>query len=130
MALEGIELTDARLQSSIIYDGAIALTPKFAFANIAASTTDGAIIAAVATKKIRVLSWIAVAAATATNITFTSKPAGAGAAKSALFALGANNGAAQGFSPVGHFETVAGEGLSGTTGAGSTVGLQVSYIEV
>ena len=58
------------------------------------------------------MSWIAVAAATATNITFTSKPAGAGAAKSALFALGANNGAAQGFSPVGHFETVAGEGLS------------------
>ena len=88
MALEGIELTDARLQSSIIYDGAIALTPKFAFANIAASTTDGAIIAAVATKKIRVLSWIAVAAATATNITFTSKPAGAGAAKSALLHLG------------------------------------------
>ena len=120
----------AGLQSSVIYDGTTALTPKFALANIAASTTDGALVAAVASKKIRVLTWIALAAATATNLTFTSKPAGAGSAISALFALGITNGAAQGFSPIGHFETVAGQGLSVTTGAGSTVGVQVVYVEV
>lgn len=107
----------------------VALTPKYAFANVAASATDSAIVAAVATKKIRVLGVVFVAGATATNLTFTSKPAGAGAAKSCLFANGANGGASLPFSPVGWFETVAGEGLSATTGAGSTTGIQVVYVE-
>jgi len=117
-------------ETSTIYNATTALTPKFAKANIAASTTDGSLVSAVASKKIRVLSWIAVAGGTATNVTFNTKPGGAGTAISALFACGANSGAAQGYSPVGHFETTAGEGLTVTTGAGSTVGVQVTYVEV
>lgn len=106
------------------------LTPKFAVANIAASTTDGAVVAAVATKKIRVLAAVVLAGGTATSITFNSKPGGAGTAISPLFANGVNGGEVLPFSPVGWFETVAGEGLSATTGAGSTTGIQVVYIEV
>jgi hypothetical protein len=116
--------------SSRLYSGATALTPKFAFANIAANTTDGSVVAAVASKKIRVLALVCVAGGTATTITFNSKPAGAGTAKSAAFANGANGGEALPFSPVGWFETASGEGLSATTGAGSTTGIQVVYVEV
>jgi hypothetical protein len=106
------------------------LTPKFFKANIAASTTDGAVITAVAGKKLRILSFRLHAGGTATNATFNSKPAGAGSAISELFACAANGGRAEGFSPVGHFETVAGEGLTLTTAAGSTVGVGGTYIEV
>lgn len=99
----------------------------YAVANIAASTTDGAVITAVAGKKIRVLAVIAVAGATATNLTFNSKPAGAGTAISALFANGANGGEVLNFNPSGWFETNSGEGLTVTTGSGSTTGISVVY---
>lgn len=119
-----------KLATDTIQNGTTALTPKFAFANVAASTTDGSIVAAVASKKIRVLDYKIMAGGTATNVTFNSKPGTAGVAISMLHACAANGGIAPGFSPVGHFETVAGEGLTVTTGAGSTVGVQVVYVEV
>lgn len=120
----------AKLATDAIQNGLTALTPKFAFANVAASTTDGNIVTAVASKKIRVLAVAAVAGATATNLTFNSKPGGAGAAISPLFANAANGGEILPFSPVGWFETVSGEGLAVTTGAGSTTGILVTYVEV
>src|SRR5262252_2809494 len=76
-----------------------------AFANIAASTTDGVIVAAVAGKSIRVLSLAAVAGATATTLTLNSKGAGAGTAISALLANGANGGEALNLNPAGWFQT-------------------------
>lgn len=106
----------------------VSLQDLRAFANVAASQTDSVIVAAVAGKKIRVLAWGAVAGATATNLTFNSKPAGAGVAISQLFANGANGGEVYNFNPLGWFETVAGEGLTVTTGAGATTGINVSYI--
>jgi hypothetical protein len=117
-------------ETSAIYDGTTALTPKFAKANISASTTDGAIISAVASKKLRVIAWIAQPGGTATNVTFNTKPGGAGTAISALFACGANTPVGGGFNPVGWFETSSGEGLTATSGTGSTVGIQVVYVEV
>lgn len=107
------------------------LTPKYALANVAASQTDSSVVAAVTGKRIRVIAVCAVQGATASaGITFNTKPAGAGSAISALFAAGANNGFALGFNPAGWFQTNAGEGLSVTTGAGATVGIQVVYVEV
>ncbi len=117
-------------ETSTVYNGTIALTPKFAFANVAASQTDSSIVSAVAAKKIRVLSAYAVAGGTATTLTFNSKPAGAGSAISALFANGANGGEILPYSPIGWFETVAAEGLTVTTGAGSTTGIGVVYVEI
>jgi hypothetical protein len=113
-----------------IYSGGALVTPKFALANIAASQTDSAIVAAVAGKRIRVLALTAVCGGTATTITFNSKPALAGYAISCLFANGANGGEVLPFSPTGWFQTGVSDGLSATTGAGSTTGVQVVYVEV
>lgn len=99
---------------------------KYAFANIAASQTASSLVAAVVGKKISVLSLAFVCGATATNATFNS----AGAAISALFANAANGGAILGHNPLGWFQTVAGEALTLTTGAGSTTGVQIVYVLV
>lgn len=103
---------------------------KFAKAAIAASTTDGAVVAAVASKKIRVLGFILSPATTATAVTFTTKPGGAGTAISAVITTLAGAPFSSGFTELGHFETAAGEGLSATTGTGSTVGIEVTYVEI
>lgn len=120
----------AALATDAIAVGTTMATPKFAFVNAAAATTDTSIVAAVTGKKIRVLAFRLNVAGTATNATFNSKPAGAGVAKSETFQLDARGGFSGGFSPVGHFETVSGEGLTVTTGAGSQVGVGVVYVEV
>ena len=120
----------AVLATDAIMNNLTALTPKFAKANVTASSTDSNIVTAVGGKKIRVLSFRIHAAGTATNVTFNSKPAGAGTAISELFACGANGGRSEAFSPVGHFESATGEGLTVTTGTGSTCGIGVTYVEV
>lgn len=130
VASPGSLATYASGETSSIYAGTTALTPKFAKANVAASSTDSSIIAAVTSKKLRVVSLVMVCGATATNITFNTKPGGAGTAISMLFANAANGGAVLGYNPVGWFETSSGEGLTATTGAGSTTGVQITYIEV
>lgn len=126
----GADLAAGSAETSTIYSGVTALTPLFAFANIAASQTDTAIVAAVAAKQIRVVSAVMVCDGTATNFTFNSKSGAAGTAISMLFANGANGGAVLPFNPVGWFQTVSGEGLSATTGGGSTTGVQVVYVTV
>jgi hypothetical protein len=106
------------------------LQVKRTFANVAASQTDSALVAAVAGRKVRVLSYRVLAGATATNVTFNTKPDGAGTAVSELIACGANGGLVGPYSKVGHFETKVSEGLAVTTGSGSTVGIGVVYVEV
>lgn len=102
----------------------------FGRANIAAATTDGAVIAAVAGKKIRVLSYLVSAlTAGATTATFTTKPGGAGSAISPVISLAANGNVSE-ESEFGLFETNVGEGLSLTTGAGAGVGVRVTYVLV
>lgn len=122
----GTMASAASPESGTVYNGTTALTPKYAFANIAASQTDSQIVALVAAKKIRVLALYCVAGATATSITLQSNAT----AKSALLANGANGGEVLPFNPAGWFETVAGEALKATTGAGSTTGIGVVYVEV
>lgn len=113
-----------------IMAGLTALTPKFAKANVAQSQTDSVVIAAVSLKVLVILGFRVHGGATATTVVFNTKPAGAGTAISEVFALGANGGHSPGFSPVGHFKTNTGEGLTVTTGAGSTTGIGVVYVEV
>lgn len=99
------------------------------FANIAASQTDAALVAGVAGKKIVVLGLVMVTGDTATTVTFNSKPsASAGSAISMTFANAANGGAVLPYQPAaGYCMTKPGEGLSCTTGAGSTTGIQLQY---
>jgi len=104
----------------------LSIEVKRAKANIAASQTASSIVAAVPGKKIRVVQLFCIAGGTATNITFNS----ASTAISPLIANGANGGAVLDFNAAGWLETVAGEALTVTTGAGSTTGIEVGYIEV
>jgi hypothetical protein len=110
----------------IIDESGVVLTVKRAFVNLAASTSNGSIVAAVATKKLRVLALFMLCGATATDITFQSNAT----AISPLFANAANGGAALAQTPFGWFETTAGEALKATTGAGSATGVLVLYVEV
>ena len=102
--------------------------PRYALANVAASQTDSEIVAAVTGRRIRVLSVACVCGATATNLTFNSKGSGAGTAISMQFQNAANSGAVLPFNEAGWFETVPNEGLTVTTGDGSTTGIQVAYV--
>lgn len=97
------------------------------FANVASATTDGALVTAATNKKVRVLGVTVVAGGTATTVTFNSKPSGAGAAVSATFDLSARGVLVLPIDEFGWFESAAGEGLTATTGTGSTVGIQVVY---
>lgn len=110
--------------------GTTFLVVKRALANIAASTTDSVVVAAVTGKQIHVLSVAVLTGGTATTCTFNSKGAGAGTAISMQFQNGANGGAVLPYNPKGWFVTAVGEGLTATTGAGSQTGIQVTYVEV
>lgn len=102
-----------------------------AFANITASQTDANVISAVSGRIIRVLGVACEAGATATNVTFNSKGSGSGTAISMLFALPANGGfvlpTVESGAQNPWFQTNSGEALTLTTGAGSTVGVQIVF---
>ena len=108
----------------------MAQTPKRAFANVAASQTDSSLVSAVPGKALTVVSAFLVAGGTATNVTFNTKSSGSGTAITCLIANGANGGAVLPYNEQGWFNTNAGEGLTVTTGSGSTVGIEVAYLEI
>ena len=124
-AVVGVAIKSDQLNT--VYNGTTSVTPATALANVAASQTDSSLVSATASQVIRVLALVMVAGATATNITFNTKPAGAGTAISCLFANAANGGAVLPYNPAGWFTTASGEGLTCTTGAGATTGIQVVY---
>jgi hypothetical protein len=94
-----------------------------ATSNVTASTTDGALVTAITGKKIRVTAAGVSCGGTASTVVFNSKPGGAGSAVSPIF----NNSISLSQNTDGWFETNAGEGLSVSTGAGSTTGVLVIY---
>lgn len=102
------------------------------FANVAANQTDAALVAAVPGFQVMVLSMFAhLQGGTALNVTFNSKPSGAGSAISSTKQVAPNGGFVQtrGCEADFLFATKNGEGLSVTTGAtGSTVGLDFTYV--
>ena len=114
------------------------LPPKYAFSNVAPSITDGNLITAKDSTIFRVVGGFLVCSGTATSITFNSKGTGAGTAISSNIYCGANGGlilpsispALIGEAPYGYFQTNKGEGLSATTGSGTTVGISLVYVEL
>lgn len=99
-----------------------------AYDSIAASTTDSVLIAAVTGKKIRVLSFlINQGDTTPSAVTFNSKGGGAGTAIFPAIKYAANGGTNPPLLDGGWFETNVSEGLTVTTGAGSTTGVVVVY---
>lgn len=99
-----------------------------AWDSIAASTTDSILVAAVAGKKIRVYAFLLNQGdTTPSTVTFNSKGAGAGTAIYPALKYAANGGTNPPETASGWFETNVGEGLSVTTGAGSTTGVAVTF---
>lgn len=99
---------------------------KRAFAAVAASASNSVVVAAVTGKSILVISLIMNPGATATTCTIQSNTT----AISPAF-----NNAINAFNVLplnvdGWFKTTSGEGLSVTTGAGSTTNIHVVYAEV
>lgn len=96
------------------------------YAAIAASSGDTTLVAAVAGKRIRVISYTLVVSAAA-NARFESGTGGT--ALTGQMALPANGGIAASENPSGHFQTAAGALLNLELSTGSAAG-HLSYIEV
>lgn len=113
----------------IIDSSGVAHAVSSAFANVAASQTDSVIQALSGSLTTYVFAVVCVCGATATNITFNSKPAGAGSAISPLFANAANGGIVLPFTGSPWFQSASSAGISVTTGAGSTTGVLILYAQ-
>lgn len=99
-----------------------------AYDSIAASQTDSVLVAAVTGKKIRVIAFLVNQGdTTPSTVQFNSKGSGAGTAVFPAFKAAANGFYAVPECESGWFATNAGEGLTVTTGAGSTSGVAVIY---
>jgi hypothetical protein len=115
-------------ETSTVYNGAVALTPKFA--KIAASSSgNNALVAAVASKKIRVLEYTLIANGTV-NAKFQSDGAGTPVDLTGLKYCVANMGLSAPFSPVGWFESASGKSLDLNLSAAIAVGGELVYVEV
>lgn len=96
------------------------------YASIAASSSGAnSIVAAVASKKIRVLNYVIVA-----NAAVNAKWQSASTDKTGLSYLAANGGVSSGYAPSGHFETAVNEALNLNLSGAVAVGGHLSYIEV
>lgn len=113
-------------ESSTIYNGTTALTPKFAAID-AASSGDNTILAAVTSKKIRVVSLFVVSAGT-TTVRFES--GASGTALTGQMNLIANTGFVLPYNPAGWFETASGTLLNMELSAAVSVDGSFSYVEV
>ena len=106
------------------------LTPLRVCVAVAASQTDAALVAAVAGKSVRVLSATLDCGATATVFTFNSKPSGAGTAIAGPYPQAIDGRKSFEYNPQGWFQTTSGQGLSATTGAGSSTTVTLVYVLV
>lgn len=115
---------------SKIMNGLVPMTPKIAFASIAASQTDSILVPAVSGKRIKIIKGWAQTDATATQATLKSKGAGAGTAIAPPFRNAANLGEVlNGGDAYGWPKTNVGEALAVDTGTGSTTSFWFLYVE-
>jgi hypothetical protein len=119
------------LQTDAIMNGATALTPKFA--NIsAASSGDNTLVAAVTSKKIRILSLFLMSAGTVNAYIRddSGTPVNLMGDATNKFVLEATAGFVLPFSPIGWQETTSGEGLQLNLSAAIAVVGSIAYVEV
>lgn len=113
--------------TSAVSNAGTALTPKFAKIAVSSSGAN-TIVAAVTSKKIRVLAWDTVANA-AVNFKWQSHVTPTDLT-GLYYMAGQGNGVARSFNPVGYFETVAGEALDLNLSGAVAVGGSLVYVEV
>lgn len=116
------------LQTDVLMNGLTALTPKFAVIDVA-SAGESTLVAAVTSKKIRVVSMFIVNGHTSTQ-TVRFKSGTGGAAITGQMIFGANGGVVLPNNEHGWFETAAGALLSLELAGGTTVDGALSYVEV
>jgi hypothetical protein len=116
----------AYLDASTMHSGATQLTPKFVIVD-AATSGDNTILAAVTSKKIRVLAAFLVSAGTV-NVRFES--GAGGTALTGQMNLIANTGFVLPFNPVGWFETASNTLLNLELSAAISVDGSLVYVEV
>lgn len=118
--------TSSSDETSTVYNGTTALTPKFAAID-AATSGNNTLVAAVSSKKIRVLALFLVSAGTV-NARFES---GAdGTALSGQMNLVANSGFVLPYNPVGWFETASNTLLNLELSAAISCDGSLTYVEV
>lgn len=129
MAAAAADVTPAATMQDIsrVSNNGVQLTPKYAIISAATSGATNTIVAAVATKKIRVLSYSFVCDA-AVGVQWRSSTAGSNL--SGIMSFSANGGIHAAHSPVGHFETAAGESLNFNLTGNVGVRGHVTYVEV
>lgn len=120
-------LTSAGDRTDVIYNTQTALTPKFA-AISASSSGDNTIVAAVTSKKIRVLAYNLMGAG-AVNARFQTAVAGA-YLTGLKYIAAAGGGICAPYNPLGWFETVAGDLLNLELSGAVAVGGELVYVEV
>ena len=111
-------------ETTTIYSGTVALTPKFAPIDVA-SAGDNTIVSGVTGKKIRVLQYAFICAG-AVTVTFKSGTTPI----SGDMSFASNGGISTPFSPVGIIETAAGEDLVLNLSAAASVSGHLVYVEV
>lgn len=118
----------AKIATDAIMNDLTALTPKFA--KIAASSSgNNNLVAAVTSKKIRVLAYNFIANGTV-NGKFQSDGAGTPVDLTGLKYCVANMGLVAPFNPVGWFESASGKSLDINLSAAVAVGGELAYVEV
>lgn len=118
---------NAMLSTATLQNGTSQLTPKFAYKNI---TADAAIVAAVTDKKIRVLAFHVDEKDQTADVTLNVEDASGGSTL-AHFAGMDLEAKELSFSPVGWFETTAGNALYGDVeGTTPNLNILVVYVEV
>lgn len=116
----------ASLESGTVYVGSSALTPQFATI-VASSSGATQVVAAVTSKRIRVLYWELIANGTV-NVKFQSHVTPTDI--TGLKYLVANTGINSGAVPWGTFQTIAGEALDINLSASVAVGGELVYVTV
>lgn len=114
------------LQTDAIMNDTTALTPKFAVIS-GATSGNNTLVAAVTSKKIRVLSYTIVAAG---DVDVRFEDGAGGTALTGVMSLTTNSGVSVAFSPVGHFETTANTLLNMELSAAVQVSGHLAYVEV
>lgn len=116
----------ASVESNQMTAGGTVVTPKYAVID-AASSGDNTLVAAVTSKKIRVLSAFVIAAG-AVNVRFES--GAGGTALTGQMNLGTNTGFALPYNPAGWFETASNTLLNLELSGAVSVDGSLTYIEV
>lgn len=117
----------ASQESNQMTAGGTVVTPKFAVIAATTDNGDNTLVAAVTSKKVRVLSYVIVADGT---VSARFESGAGGTALTGQMPLVANSGVAAPYNPAGHFETGSNTLLNlELTGTGNVYG-HLTYIEV